>query len=68
MITQTPISVRMNTFLLDELDKEARLGYQNRNQLINKAVKFYLQMKDARRGTDRDLQMVLREWDNSLRW
>lgn len=68
MITQTPISVRMNTWLLDDLNREVSLGYHNRNKIINDAVRFYLQMKDATRRTDEDVQKVIDYWNQRLRW
>lgn len=51
MITQTPISVRIQSNLLKDLDIEASLGYRKRNALINDSVRFYLKYKDARRRT-----------------
>lgn len=66
MRTQTPISVRINSYLLDELDKEARLGYQNRNQLINNAVRFFLEMKDEQRRSQNEMPTVPFYWKELL--
>ena len=49
MITQKLISLKIDRKLLDELDKEANLGYNNRNRLINEAIRFYLLYKDIHR-------------------
>ena len=49
MITQTPISVRIQSDLLIDLDNEASLGWRKRNSLINDSVRFYLKYKEARR-------------------
>lgn len=49
MVTQTPISLKINTDLLHELDKEARLGWTKRNGHINNAISLYLELQDLRR-------------------
>lgn len=49
MITQKPISLKIDTKLLEYLDKEVSLGYTNRNSLINAAIGFYLCYMDTRR-------------------
>jgi len=49
MITQKPISLKINTSLLEELDREVALGWRKRNALINEAVRTYLILADSRR-------------------
>lgn len=49
MITQKAISLKINTDLLQELDKETRLGWTKRNSHINKAISLYLEFLDLRR-------------------
>lgn len=49
MITQKPISLKINTYLLEELDREVSLGWKKRNALINDAIRTYLILADSRR-------------------
>lgn len=49
MITQTPICLKIDTKLLEELDAEAALGWKKRNAHINEAIRLYLLIKDKRR-------------------
>ena len=49
MVTQKPISLKIYTDLLEELDYEASLGWRKRNAIINDAIRYYLKLKDARR-------------------
>lgn len=49
MVTQIPISLKINIDLLHELDKEVRLGWQKRNGHINNAIRLYLEVQDLRR-------------------
>lgn len=49
MITQTPISLKIDTALLEKLNDEARNTWMSRNKLINEAVEMYLELKDAQR-------------------
>ena len=49
MITQTPISLKIDTMLLEKLNDEARDTWKSRNKLINEAVETYLELKDAQR-------------------
>lgn len=49
MITQKPISLKIEFDLLQELDHEAACGWRKRNNLINEAVRFYLDYLDTRR-------------------
>lgn len=49
MVTQKPISLKINTELLQELDEEVRLGWRKRNCIINQAIRLYLSLQDCRR-------------------
>ena len=49
MINQKPISLKIDTWLLQELDEEVRLGYRKRNWHINKAIELYLEIQDLNR-------------------
>lgn len=49
MVTQKPISLKIDTELLQELDEEARLGWRKRNCIINQAIALYLSLQDCRR-------------------
>lgn len=49
MITQKLISYKIDTSLLEELDREVSLGWRKRNALINEAVRTYLVLADGRR-------------------
>lgn len=68
MITQIPISLKINTQLLHDLDEETRLGWAKRNGHINNAIRLYLEVQDLRRRvracpSERDglIQEFLRE-------
>lgn len=50
MVTQKAISLKINTDLLEDLDKEARLGWTKRNGHINRAIRLYLEVQDLRRS------------------
>lgn len=49
MITQKPISLKIDTTILEGLDKEVALGWKKRNALINEAIRTYLILADGRR-------------------
>lgn len=49
MITQKPISLKIDAKILEDLDKEAALGWRKRNWHINQAIAMYLRVMDARR-------------------
>lgn len=49
MITQKPISFKIDTYTLQQLDEEVRLGYMNRNKAINEAVRMWLDAADTAR-------------------
>lgn len=50
MVTQKPISLKIDTCTLEELDKEVALGWRKRNTHINEAIKFYLEYLTTRRS------------------
>lgn len=50
MITQKPISVRINTDLLERLDQECFVDAKKRNWVINNAIATYLYLADLRRS------------------
>lgn len=71
MVTQKPISLKIDTTLLKDLDAEAALGLKKRNHLINEAIRLYLELKDERRRIrlygsidDRKVEVndFLRQW------
>lgn len=49
MITQTPISLKIDTAVLERLNEEAKDTWKSRNRLINEAIDTYLELKDAQR-------------------
>ncbi len=49
MITQKPISLKIDTCLLQDLDEEVRLGWRKRNWHINQAIALYLEVQDLNR-------------------
>lgn len=49
MVTQKPISLKIDTELLHELDEETRLGWRKRNWHINQAIALYLEVQDLNR-------------------
>ena len=49
MITQKPISLKIDCELLEQLDQEVELTWKKRNAVINDAIAFYLEYKDAYR-------------------
>lgn len=49
MITQKPISLKIDTELLQELDAEVALGWRKRNCIINQSIRLYLSLQDCRR-------------------
>lgn len=50
MITQKPISLKIDTSLLQNLDDEVRLGWRKRNWHINQAIALYLEVQDLNRS------------------
>lgn len=49
MVTQKPISLKIDTELLQDLDAEVALGWRKRNYIINQAIRLYLSLQDTRR-------------------
>lgn len=49
MITQKPISLKIDTEVLEKLDKEVSLGWRKRNWHINEAIRMYLKVQDLNR-------------------
>lgn len=64
MVTQVPISVRMDFSTLEELDLEASLGEGKRNRLINDAVRMYMDYLDTRRYAKQEDETGERELIN----
>lgn len=70
MVTQKAISLKIDTMLLEELDKEVALGYQKRNAIINIAIRQYLELVDVRRmartyaayGDDKEKDAHINKW------
>lgn len=71
MITQKPISLKIDTKILEDLDKEAALGWNKRNWHINQAIRLYLRVMDTRRrvrcsGSMEDKWGYLQELETDL--
>lgn len=49
MITQTPISLKIDSAVLERLNEEAKDSWKSRNKLINEAVEMYLELMDVQR-------------------
>lgn len=49
MVTQKPISLKIDCYLLEKLDAEAEGTWKSRNRLINEAVEMYLQLLNVQR-------------------
>ena len=49
MITQKPISLKVNENLLMQLDQECYETFRKRNAVINEAIELYLELKNAQR-------------------
>ena len=65
MVTQKPISAKINTCLLEKLDLECAVSAQKRNKTIHCALNIYLDFVDVCRrmkilpGIDKEKEMVL---------
>lgn len=70
MISQTPISVRINTCTLFKLDAEAATGWLKRNTIINRAVEEYIELQDLIRtcAVHEDNQELCRRELKSFLW
>lgn len=67
MITQKPISLKIDTELLEQLDAEVALGWRKRNYIINRAIRLYLSLQDCRRivkciANDESKSAEVHEW------
>lgn len=49
MITQKAMCLKLDVNTLEQLDKEASLGWKSRNRIINDAVSLYLELQDHKR-------------------
>lgn len=49
MVTQKPISLKIDQELLEMLDAEVKLGWRKRNWHINQAIRIYLELLDLNR-------------------
>ncbi len=50
MVTQKPISLKLNYSTLEELDLECYVSGRKRNAVINDAIKMYIAIKDLARA------------------
>lgn len=67
MITQKPISLKIDKELLEKLDKECQRTWRKRNWIINKAITYYLEIMEFRRllrneGQNENKKALLRRW------
>lgn len=49
MITQRPISLKIDECTLESLDQECFISAEKRNRVINRSIDFYLDYIDTRR-------------------
>lgn len=49
MVNQTAISLKIDSWVLQELDKEVAASGKRRNRIINEAIALYIKYQDARR-------------------
>ena len=76
MVTQKAISLKIDTELLEDLDKEVALGWRKRNNHINEAIRFYLDYQDTcrrlRAYDDKDreaeLERYMKKWFPARPW
>lgn len=64
---QIPISARINSTILWQVDQEAMLGYETRNGILNKGAELYCHLQDTRRSLhihqNQDTMLkILRGW------
>lgn len=67
MVTQKPISLKIDTKILEDLDAEVSLGWRKRNSHINEAIRLYLEALDLRRrvncrSTQKEQQDLIEEF------
>lgn len=49
MVNQTLISLKIDSWVLKELEKEVAASGKRRNRIINEAIALYIKYQDARR-------------------
>lgn len=49
MINQKAISAKLDYYVLDMIDKEARVSWKSRNRIINDAIRQYCESQDLQR-------------------
>lgn len=61
MVTQIPISVKMDAVVLEQLDLEVSVSGVKRNRIINDAVRVYINLLDAKREAKvlRDMRPIM---------
>lgn len=67
MVTQKLISLKIDYYLLEQLDTECQVSLKKRNWIINRAIHAYLTLQDSRRlvkyaGSDENIKSVLNTW------
>lgn len=71
MVTQTPILLKVDSSLLEELNKECHVSAKKRNAIVNHAIALYLDMADTARrwrcinnpkGKEREERELFRRW------
>lgn len=68
MITQKPISLKIDTELLENLDTECKRTWRKRNWHINQAISYYLEIMELRRicrnlgSNENNKKAVLNKW------
>lgn len=67
MITQKPISFKIDKELLENLDTECKRTWRKRNACINKAISYYLEIMELRwllrnEGQSENKKALLRRW------
>ena len=68
MITQKPISLKIDTELLENLDTVCKRTWRKRNWHINQAISYYLEIRELRRicrelgSNENNKKEVLNKW------
>lgn len=68
MITQKPISLKIDTDLLEDLDTECKRTWRKRNWCINRAISCYLEIQELRRllknvgENENNKKLLLNKW------
>lgn len=50
MVNQTLVSLKIDSWVLQELDKEILVSGKRRNRIINEAISLYIEYQRARRA------------------